>query len=122
MPFEVFTPEAAAESGPAHVSIQKQGIIAFNRAAFASLGEPKAIELLYDRERSLVGLRGVDASAPHALRVRTSSAGGTYVVSAARFVRHYGIPNDVGRRWSAQSEGDLLFIDISEPPVGGGDT
>ncbi len=120
MPFEVFTPEAAAESGPAYVSIQKQGIIAFNRAAFALLGEPTAVELLYDRERSLVGLRRAEESASHALRVRTSSAGGTFVVSAARFVKHYGIPNDVGRRWSADHEGGVVFIDITAPPVGEG--
>lgn len=120
MPFEVFTPEVVAESGPAYVSIQKQGIIAFNRAAFASLGEPKAVELLYDHERSLVGLRAADETASHTLRVRTSSAGGTYVVSAARFVRHYGIPNEVGRRWRARTEGDVVFIDITESPVTGG--
>lgn len=120
MTFEVFTPQAAAESGPAFVSVQKQGIIAFNRAAFAALGEPEAVELLFDRDRSLVGLRAAEESVPHALRVRTSSAGGTYVVSAARFVKHYDIPNDVGRRWAAQTEGDVLFVDISQPPVAGG--
>jgi hypothetical protein len=120
MPFEVFTPEAAAESGPAFVSIQKQGIVAFNRAAFAALGEPEAVELLFDRERSLVGLRAADDSLAHTLRVRTSSAGGTYVVSAARFVKHYAIPNEVGRRWAARTEGDVLVIDISQPPVAGG--
>lgn len=117
MPFEVFTPEAVAGSKPAYVSIQKQGIVSLNRAAFLQLGEPKAVELLYDRDRRLVGLRGVDATVKHAQRVRTTSNGRTYLVSAARFMRHYGIPTDVSRRWVAALERNVLFIDLDKPGV-----
>jgi hypothetical protein len=116
MPFELFTKETAAGSAVPSVSIQKKGIIALNRAAYAVLGQPQAVELFFDRERQLVGLRGADPRLDNAQRVRTNTNGNAYLVSAARFTTHYGIPTEIGHRWPAQMEGDLLVIDISKPP------
>lgn len=116
MAFEVFTRETAAVSGKAFVSIQKKGIIALNRAAYVLIGEPAAVELLYDHERHLVGLRAVEGKPEHAQDVRPT-AKGAYLVSAARFTNHYGIPTEEGHRWPAQMEQDILCVDISKPPV-----
>ncbi len=103
-----------ANSGQAMISIQKTGVIFLNRAAYVNLGKPVAVELLFGRGRRLVGLRPVDPQLPHARQVRTNARGTGYLVSAARFVNHYGISTAVGRRWPAQTEGDVLFVDIDD--------
>jgi len=49
MEFEVFTKRMARPRTKPYVTIQKKGIVAFNHAAYAALGEPKAIVFLFDR-------------------------------------------------------------------------
>lgn len=115
MAFEVFTPQATTAAGQAYVSIQRNGIISLNRSAYALLGEPAAVELLFDREHQRVGLRAADPSLGHAPRVRPSRS--SVVVSAARFTHHYDIDTTVGRRWPAAMEDDVLVFDVSQPSV-----
>lgn len=117
MPFEVYSKSSAAAQGAAIISIQQRGVISLNRAAFAALGEPGAVELLYDRERRLMGLRSSNLKAQNAQRVRTNSKGSTYLVSAASFMSHYDIPMTEAHRWIAQMEGDVVFIDLNQPPI-----
>ena len=45
------------------VTIQKRGTISLNKAAEVALDCPKTVELLYDAERRVVGLRAVDQGA-----------------------------------------------------------
>ena len=117
MPFELFTREVAAASGPPTVAIQKKGIFAFNRAAYAALGEPRAVALLFDRERQIVGFRAADPQDEDSQLVRPNAKGNSYLVTGTLFTRHYGIDTRVGRRWAAHLEDDLLCINISEPPL-----
>lgn len=98
------------------ISVQKHGILSLNRSAYARLGQPDAVQLLYDRDRQLIGLQAADTDEPHAQRVRRSSNKSAYVVSAARFTSHYKIATDTARRWQAEQEGDVLFIDLTKPP------
>jgi hypothetical protein len=117
MAFELFTRETAAASGKPTISIQKKGIISLNRAAYELLGRPRAVELLYDRERQLVGLRVGSEGGEHAQVVRPTTNGSAFLVSAARFAKHYGIPVDEGHRWPAEREENVILIDISKPPL-----
>jgi len=116
MSFEVFTKQTAALSGQPYISVQRKGILSLNQAAYVALGEPVAVELLYDRKRSLLGLRAADPDVEHSQAVRPTSNDSAHVVTATRFTKHYGISTDVGRRWPAEMEGGVLFIDISRPP------
>jgi hypothetical protein len=117
MPFEVFDRQVAATGQPAFVSIQKKGIIRMNTPAFVLLGEPQAVELLFDRERQIVGLRASNPSAAHAYKVREHASSSSHLVSGAAFASHYGIDVDHARRWPAYMEDDVLCINIGEPPV-----
>lgn len=117
MPFELFTKQVAATSGRPFISLQKRGIFGFNLAAYEALGEPKAVALLFDAERKIVGFRPADPAEAHAYALRGGANDNSYVVSGMQFVRHYGIPNEVGQRWPAFKEGDLLCIDISRAPT-----
>jgi hypothetical protein len=116
MPFEVFSKQAFAAAGEPTVSIQRRGIISMNHAAFVALGEPEAVELLYDRAKHLVGLRAVEPDAETANPVRSDGSSSGHVVTAMKFTKHYGIPTDVGHRWVAKLDGDILLVEISKRP------
>lgn len=120
MPFEVFdkrmTPLAKAPS----VTIQRKGIISINRAAYALLGSPKAVELLYDKDRRIVGLRASDDSIPHAYEVRPQSSAketGPLIVAGTAFTNFYGIDTTTSKRWTPYMEDDVLCIDLSSKGV-----
>jgi hypothetical protein len=100
-----------------HLTIQKRGTISVNRSAFEALGAPDAVELLYDRERDIVGLRGIDPKADNAYLVRrtTSSASGPWVISAMAFTHFYDIDTAVSKRWTAFLDDDVLCADLSTP-------
>lgn len=117
MPFEVFTKRTAAASGQAYVSIQKKGIFAFNHAAYALLGEPEAVEFLFDRKRQVVGVRRIDPMKDHAYPVRRNSRGTSHLVTGTLFAKHYGIASDEARRWPARMEEDTLCISVGDDPV-----
>jgi len=116
VPFEVFTNETASTSAKPTLSIHRNGVILLNKAAYGKLGKPSAVELLFDSTRQLVGLRPADQVLPHTKSVRPNARGSAYLVTAARFLGHYNINFEVARRWPAQMEDDVLFVDISGPP------
>lgn len=114
--FETFTKRMAPLAKKPYVTIQKRGTISLNAAAHAALGEPEAVELLYDRDERIVGLRAVSREAEHAyaLRPQAGKSVGPYIVSGTAFAKYYKIDTSVSRRWVAQLEGDILCIDLKE--------
>jgi hypothetical protein len=119
MPFEVFRKRhMVAQAGQPLVTIQRSGrTIAFNEAALAALGRPLAVELLYDRQRKVMGLRAAQQDALHAYIVRHNTRGTTHTVAGGLFTKHYGIPTDVARRWPATMEEGVLCVDLKQPGV-----
>ena len=114
--FETFHKDQTPLTKEPQVTVQKRGTITFNAAAYGLLGSPAAVELLYDPDERLLGLRAVSARAPHAMFVRSSSrtANGPWVVSAMAFVHHYGIDTTYSRRWVARLAGDTLIVPVGE--------
>ena len=116
MPFEVFdkrmTPLAKAPS----VTIQKRGVISLNKAAHDLIHNAQTVELLYDRDRQVMAVRGTDDSSPHAYAVRSASkrGPGQAVVSATAFTAHYGIDTTDTRRWKPFVEDGMLCVDLSQ--------
>lgn len=112
--FEAFTKSLVPLAATPRVTVQKRGTITLNTAACAALGWPEAVELLYDRDAQVIGLRPVPVSAPNAAFVRptTKSGRGPYVISAMAFLRYYQIDTQVARRWSATVEDGVLCIDL----------
>lgn len=115
--FEVFTKRMVPLAKQPYVTIQRRGVISLNAAAHAAIGSPEAIELLYDRDERLVGLRAVDATAEHAYPIRGQAGkpSGPFMVSGTAFVRHYGIDTSASRRWLGSAEDGLLVIDLKQP-------
>jgi hypothetical protein len=113
--FETFTRRLVPLNDRAYVTIQKRGTISVNHAAFEALGSPKAVELLYDVEAEVVGLRAIDATAEHAYPVRPAGANGrSYLIAGTAFTKHYGIDTKVSRRWAAKLEDSVLLVDLRE--------
>ncbi len=117
MPFETFTRQRRVGRQP-FVTIQKKGVISINRAAFDALDSPESVELLYDRDASLVALRKVDSSVDHGYQVRAPVQGhATWVISGAAFVSYYEIDTSTSVRRPAHMDGDLLVVNLNEPGV-----
>jgi hypothetical protein len=117
VPFEIFDRRTAATQGVPHVSIQKNGVIRLDRSAYVALDEPEGVELLFDREREIVGIRAADPAADHAYVVREHSRGSSFLISGKSFAAHYDIDTDQSRRWVAWKDGDILCISLQDDPV-----
>jgi hypothetical protein len=114
--FEVFTKKMAPLGKKPSVTIQRKGILSFNQAAYAAIGSPEAVELLYDREERIVGVRPADPNAPHVYIPRSAVRKdyGPYLISGTAFVHYYGIDVTTSRRYPVTVEDGILCIDLKE--------
>lgn len=88
--------------------------MSFNKAAHVAMGEPEAIELLYDVKEKIVGVRGVPREAEHAYPLRSAPrSDGPFVVSGTAFTKYYGIDTTVSRRWVGVMNDGVLCIDLN---------
>lgn len=118
MPFEVFNKRGAPVSKEPTVSVLRGGPIALNKAAVEAMGEPPAVELLFDREQQRIGIRGVSDQARHAYPLRnTASNTSQYLISGVAFTKFYDINTDVSRRYPAYMTGNMLTVDVRGPSV-----
>lgn len=114
--FEVFRKRTVPLVKQPYVTIQKRGVFSLNKAAHAALGEPRAIELLYDPTEKIVGIRSAEETVEHAYMLRSSLAKreSSLLVSGRAFTQYYGINTDISRRWPAYVEDGILCIDLKQ--------
>lgn len=107
--FEVFTGRfKPASSKTMRVTLNRRGVFSLNSATYAALGEPKFVELLYDRTNKVIGLRQTEETAKHAYPVRTQRNAKSYLVGARAFYQAYEL--DVG-------DGLMVFDPLIEDDV-----
>jgi hypothetical protein len=107
--FEVFTGRfKPASSKTMRVTLNKRGVFSLNSATYAALGQPKFVELLYDRASKVIGLRPTEETTKHAYPVRSQRNAKSYLVGAMAFYQAYDL--DVG-------EGLLAFDPALEDGV-----
>jgi hypothetical protein len=81
-----------AASDEMRVTIGSKAIVYLNGAAFDVLGQPAAVELCYDGNRRIVGIRPADPRRRNAFPVKRQHHNGTYRrFHAAAFFRHFRI-------------------------------
>lgn len=96
-------------SGKVTLSEQAAGDIA-RSAGIATL---EAVELYFDRDERIVGMRAVPRGTSHSYAARKQKHGATFVFTAQSFLTHYNI--DLGgasRRLPAYMKGDILCVNL----------
>ena len=116
--FEVYKRNRAPAVNTPAITVTQRLQLSINDAAYALLGSPKAIELMYSRADRIVGLRPIDASEPHAYVLRTRGekyrGHGPYVVSGAAFFNYFGITVKETTRYAATEQNGIVTIDLKD--------
>ena len=96
------------------VTVHQSGVIALSERAYAALGEPAAVDLLYDHEApNKIGLR---ASAEGAYTPRPSQNGKSWLISGSAFLRFVGhTPTETQRYRPPAITDGVLEVDIRTP-------
>jgi hypothetical protein len=118
VPFETFKRQRVRPGREPFLTIQRKGVFSLNRPAFEALEQPESVELLYDPEARLIGLRKVDSGLEHAYMVRSLGGRGadsTFLISGTAFTNYYGIDTSTSTRRTGRMEGDMLVIDLNDP-------
>lgn len=116
MSFEVFKKSSAPMPSVPSVTIQKRGLISLNRAAYALIEEPEAVELLWDAQNRLIGLRPTDLVNPDGYPARAQNAKsdrGPILIAGSLFTRFIGLDTTHAKRWVPREEGGILVIDLN---------
>lgn len=117
MSFEVFERPGRAPDEPV-LSLRPSGNLHLNPAARDLLGGAVRVELLFDRERRVVGVRPSQRAegSPVVFRLRTTRGGGGAIIHAQEFVDHYGLRPGEERQLPVSREPDGTVV----AAVGGG--
>jgi len=118
MGFEVFEKSSAPIATVPAATIQKRGLISLNRSAYQALGNPEAVELLWDAERKIIGFRPAPLENPNAYPARpqsTKSDRGPVLIAGNLFTRYIGLDTTEARRWVPTVEDGILCIDLNTP-------
>lgn len=108
----VFDRRVAAKDGEALVTLQRRGTFGLNAAARAAIGEPEAVELLYDPDKRLIGFRPVDARLPHAYALRKQGGSNAWLVAGQAFTKRFGIATDTAMRYETTIDDGVLVVDL----------
>lgn len=111
-----FDKYATPTPGEPFVTIQRGGkLITLNGAAYRALESPEAVELLYDPDERLVGLRPADSRSARAYIVRQmAKSTSTHTIAGAAFVQHWGIDTSIALRYPAYMDDGCLVIDLKQ--------
>lgn len=112
--FEKFRRAKVTAGDTPIVAIHQRGIFAMNQAAFEALGSPQAVDLLFDRDEEVVGLKAAQRNDPDSYVVRQHTKY-SYQVEGRSFLTYYELPKAVtGRRYSAKMVAGILEIDLRQ--------
>jgi len=124
VPWIVYDKGSPAPETPPLLGIQKgRNLFSLNAvgAGLLKIEGEGTVELLFDPEEKLVGLRKVDKQKPTALHIRKmhQTKGNTYLIATRDFTRRWGISTDEARRYTGQMQGDVLTFDLKQQPING---
>lgn len=74
-----------------HVTLNYKNVILLNGNVHEQMGSPEAVQLLFDKVNSVIGLNPVSANTPSAFRLKQKGGGTHRLIVASPFCRHYGI-------------------------------
>jgi len=116
--FLPFDRHATPTPGKPFATIQRTGkLITLNKVAYQMLNKPEAVELSYDPDEHLIGVRPVPSSHPRSYVVRQMGKSNTYTIAGQAFTQYWGIDTSLALRYSASLIGDYLVVDLKEKGV-----
>lgn len=122
MPWTVFEQPRYGVGGPRqdtapYVAILPKGTLSINALAYEAMGKPPYVELMYDTEMRLIGLRPATEARWHARKVSLFKGAKSASVNALPFLEHFQIPHEVRVRLAAVWVGDVLVLDLKGAPA-----
>ena len=73
------------------VTLNKQRTMVLNQIAYKEMGEPKAVELMFDAGRKLIGVKRCDQGKKNAFHIRHSKQGRHVSIALGAFLTHFEI-------------------------------
>ena len=73
------------------VTLNKHRTMVMNQIAYKGIGAPKAVELMFDTNRKLIGLRSCDPAKKNAFSIRPSKQGRHVSIALGAFLTHFDI-------------------------------
>lgn len=109
--FEVYTGSALPRNARPAITLRRDDGLYLNGVAYAALGNPTHVELLYSRSRLILALRPVDAAAEHARPVRLlKDKTVRYRVALYGLFAHYGGVAPCLKRYPVETFGEVQGI------------
>ncbi len=112
--FEVFTRRSTPIVKDHYVAIHKRGTISLNRSAVEALGQPDAIQLLFNREKRIMAFRPVEPTIEGAYPLRRQQQSNSWLVAGQAFLKFYDIDHSITRRYTGELRDNMLRIDFSQ--------
>jgi hypothetical protein len=114
MPFEVFSKRAAGKLKQPTITVQKRGTLSLNASAASFLADGEIpneiqVELLYDREAKIIGIRRAKELHPNVYTLRKQQKSDSYLLAGRAFTQYYQIPVGEARRYNATDFGDGIL-------------
>jgi hypothetical protein len=93
------------------ITLSPNGMIRLSGGAYEALGQPTDVELLFDREQQVIGIRApLRARSDDAFEVRRPLFGGSHYISAKSFVSFHSLDFGRTRRLAALFQDGLLCV------------
>jgi len=115
MPFEVFSKRSAGKMKQPTITVQKRGTLSVNASAAAFLAGGEIpdkeipIELLFDRELNVLGMRRAQSDHVSVYMLRKQAKSDSFLLAGKAFTAYYGIPTGEARRFVAKDFGDGIL-------------
>lgn len=112
--FQLFTKRMVPLGKEPYVTIQKRGTISLSPSAHLALGSPEGVELLYDAEAGIVGLKPTLKPSEHSypLRRQGGKTTGPFIVSGTAFTKYFQIDTSASRRYVGELLDGVLCVDL----------
>lgn len=91
MAWTKFTMQGARGMAEKRASLNVRGVFTLNQLTYDEMGNPPAVELFYDKDERLIGLKPSTLEVPHAYKVRQQGKNKSYLISARAYCGFFGI-------------------------------
>jgi hypothetical protein len=115
--YEVFTRRSTPIVKDHYVAIQKRGTISLNRSAVEAIGEPKAVQLLFNRAKYTMAFRPTDPTTDSAYPLRRQQNSNSWLVAGQAFLNFYDIDHSETLRYKGELHDNILVVDLTQEGV-----